>query len=184
MKDFYIKFNDEEEVIDTEKLRSFIDTVIELNDVLSHLNFLYDSVVVEAIATFGGITLEELANETLIREKFEQVRLFIEKNYPDRKPIDIEIDDDSEHSEKKVTILTTISGVIKRTLVDFRFATMKEIEKVVNLVAKLNSFGLAPFSFGSKEKDEEFGTAENWRDLLELLMNHARSGYKIQRYKF
>ncbi|HSA34097.1 MAG TPA: DNA topoisomerase (ATP-hydrolyzing) subunit B [bacterium] len=169
------------------KLRSFIKKLVVLNDNLTRTEFLYDSAVVEAVASIGGIEEADFKTEKTLSDKFEKVRAFIERDYPDRLPVRMEFEENERYNELKLKIFTTHSGVEKQTLIDYRYIKNSEIILIGRLCGEVAAFGAAPYTVtvSDKEKgtEEVRGVYPRWRDLLKATLDHAREGQKIQRYK-
>ncbi len=171
----------DEPLVDDE-LKIFIKKMIELNDNLSRTEFIYDSTIVEAVASIGGITSDDLKNETVINEKFEQIKGFIEINYPERLPVTMSLEDDMAHSQFKMKIQTTINGVEKQSMIDFRYVTSSDIERISKTKNDIMHFGNAPYTFKIKDSADS-KPCRSWRSLLSTVVETAKEGQKIQRYK-
>lgn len=182
-KDVTLHFaNDSGPALSEGALQSFVKKTVTLNDYLNKTDFVYDSSVVEAIASIGGIKNEDLKDRKVLEDKFEEIKKYIAEAHPHKLPVRLEIEDDPAHSQFKMKITTTINGVEKTSLIDFRYINSSEIEHINKLRNDMVKCGSAPYSFTIAEKEgkEEH---KSWRELLHALLEHAKEGHKIQRYK-
>lgn len=178
-----LQLSDGSEIKD-EALKSFIKDLVALNDNLLRTDFMYDSFVVEAIASVGGITKEDLSSRENINIVFEKIKTWIEVHAPSRLPLTMEVIEDQEHSAYKMNIMTTIHSVIKETLVDFRYITANEIKIIYDLKQTVQKYGKDSYLLKHFVKEETVAKEiEGWRTLLETIIEQAKSGQKIQRYK-
>jgi len=169
------------------KLRSFVKKLVALNDNLTRTEFLYDSVVVEAVAAIGDIEEADFKSDKILGEKFARIRAFIEQNSPERLPVRMELEENERYNEFKLKVFTSHSGIEKMTRIDYRYIKNSEIQLISRLRNEIAAFGSSPYilSVMRKEtgKEEVLGTFTRWRDLLKTVLDHAREGQKIQRYK-
>ncbi|HOW51854.1 MAG TPA: DNA topoisomerase (ATP-hydrolyzing) subunit B [bacterium] len=169
------------------KLRSFIKKLVVLNDNLVRTEFIYDSAVVEAVASIGGVDESDFKTEKTLTTKFEKIREFIERDHPDRLPVRMELEENERYNEFRMKVFTTHSGTEKLTMIDYRYIKNSEILLIGRLRSEIDSFGALPYTETvidkEKEKEEVKGVYERWRDLLRATLDHAREGQKIQRYK-
>ena len=69
------------------ELKTFIEMLVDLNDNLTKTEFIYDSAVIESIASSCRFVIEDFKSETVLWEKWEMLRKKLEENYPDRKSV-------------------------------------------------------------------------------------------------
>ncbi len=173
--------------IEEGKLRSFVKKLVALNDNLTRTEFLYDAAVVEAVAAIGGIEESDFKTAAALEAKFAKIRAFIEAQYPERTPVRMELEENQRYNEFKLIVFTSHSGIEKTTRIDYRYIKNSEIHLIGKLRNEIASFGEPPYTLvasgGEKEKPETLGVFEQWRNLLKAVLDHAREGQKIQRYK-
>ncbi len=174
---------DNGEELEGDNLKNYIKSLVALNDNLLKTDFMYDSYVVEAIAAIG-ITKENFSSRENVNEIFEKIKSWMEIHAPSRLPVSIEVTEDSEHSTYKMNVLTTINSVTKETMVDFRYITANEIKIIHNLKEAVQKYGEDKYTLTYLEKDETVTTEiDGWKNLLETILEQAKAGQKIQRYK-
>ncbi len=174
------------ETFEGEELNEFIKLMVDLNDNLGRTEFLYDSAIVEAIATVGGIAKEDLKSEGVLRQKFEEIEAFIKKHHPDRLPLRFDIESDGSHEEETyltMNIITMINGVEKYSTIDLRYLQSSEIIHINKLKTALLERGTGPYVLSVEGKEESDEELADWRSLLHHVLDLAREGQKIQRYK-
>lgn len=181
--DLYIKVNDTDTEIKDKEFKTFLNNLVKLRDSLNRTDYVYDSVVVEAIARIGGIGDEDLKELSVAEEKFRLIKEYIEKEHPERLPVSVDIKEDPEHSEYELLIKTHIRGVEKLTPINFRYTSASEIKMINRLFGILKEAGEGPYEIMTKEGDSSSETVNSWKILLNKVLAKARAAYKIQRYK-
>jgi len=184
-KEVSLMFSGKDDSLLEDGMKMFVNKLVTLNDNLARTEFLYDSTVVEAIASIGGLSADSLKSEPEINVVFEKVKKYVESNYPDRMPVSMEILDDPEHDDLKMKVMTTINGVTKESVIDLKYINSSEIQHINELKRDVDAYGNAPFTLTFTKKDgSNFDeSADNWRMLLGNVLLHAKEGQKIQRYK-
>ncbi|MFO7735879.1 MAG: DNA topoisomerase (ATP-hydrolyzing) subunit B [bacterium] len=181
--DIYIKTGDTGNEIKDKDFKVFLNNLVKLRDSLNRTDYVYDSVVVEAIAKIGGINDEDLRELSIAEEKYRLIKEYIEKEHPERLPVNVDIKEDPEHSEYELMIKTHIRGVEKLTPINFRYTSASEIKMINRLFGILKEAGEGPYEIMTKEDDSSSETVNSWKILLNRVLAKARSAYKIQRYK-
>ncbi len=181
--DIYIKTGDTGNEIKDKDFKAFLNNLVKLRDSLNRTDYVYDSVVVEAIAKIGGINDEDLRELSIAEEKYRLIKEYIEKEHPERLPVNVDIKEDPEHSEYELMIKTHIRGVEKLTPINFRYTSASEIKMINRLFGILKEAGEGPYEIMTKEDDSSSETVNSWKILLNRVLAKARSAYKIQRYK-
>jgi len=172
-----------DKVLSGKDFKKFIEMLVELNDNLTKTEFIYDSSVVEAIAATTRFNVDDFKSETVLWEKWESIKTYLETNHPIKAPFRMELEENTRYAgEFKMKIHTTVNGVDKVTMVDYKYVNNSEIKLINSLKEKILAAGCCDYVLKNTTKDEEL-TVSGWRNLLNEVLIIAREGQKIQRYK-
>ncbi len=172
-----------EKILIEKELKKFVESLIDLNDNLSRTEFIYDSAVVESLATCCDITTEDFKSESVLWEKWELIKGHLEKNFPHKAPFNMELEENTRYAgEHKMKIYTTQNGVPKITMIDYKYINNSEIKLIERIKKSINGIGDSGYILKSASKEEEMNIS-GWRELFATIMGIAREGQKIQRYK-
>lgn len=164
-------------------LKKFVDILVDLNDNLSRVEFIYDSAVVEAVSETVKFKIDDFKTETTLWSKWELIKSNLEANFPQKAPFRMELEENQRYpGEFRMKVYTTNNGVDKVTNIDYKFINNSEIMLINSLKEKVSSMGCCEFTLINKSKDEETKIS-GWRNLLSEVLSIAREGQKIQRYK-
>ncbi|HNW82354.1 MAG TPA: DNA gyrase subunit B, partial [bacterium] len=166
-----------------EALQKFVEILVDLNDNLSKIEFIYDSAVVESIADTTKFIVDDFKSETNLWSKWELIKTHLETNFPSKAPFRMELEENQRYQgEFKMKIFTTNNGVEKVTSIDYKYLNNSEIVLINSFKAKIAEMGCCEFTLINKSKDEELKIS-GWKPLLMEVLSIAREGQKIQRYK-
>ncbi len=164
-------------------LKKLIETIIELNANLAKTDFIYDSAVVEAVSSIEEFSLDEFKSESTLWERWEMIKKELEINHPERAPFRMELEENLRYEgEFKMKIYTTINGVNKTSLIDYKYFNNSEIKLIRKLKQKVLEIPCCSYTIVNTSKEEETNV-KGWREMLEAILNISREGLKIQRYK-
>ena len=164
-------------------LKKLIETIIELNANLAKTDFIYDSAVVEAVSSIEEFSLDEFKSESTLWERWEMIKKELEINHPERAPFRMELEETLRYEgEFKMKIYTTINGVNKTSLIDYKYFNNSEIKLIRKLKQKVLEIPCCSYTIVNTSKEEETNV-KGWREMLEAILNISREGLKIQRYK-
>ena len=165
------------------ELKKFVENIIELNANLAKTEFIYDSAVVEAISSIEEFTIEEFKSESVLWERWGLIKKELEINHPERAPFRMELEENTRYEgEFKMKIHTTINGVDKSSLIDYKYFNNSEIKLIRKLKQKVLEIPCCVYTVANTGKEEEY-EVKGWREMLECILNISREGLKIQRYK-
>ncbi|HNZ52710.1 MAG TPA: DNA topoisomerase (ATP-hydrolyzing) subunit B [bacterium] len=172
-----------DKVLSGKDFKKFVEMLVELNDNLTKTEFIYDSSVVEAIAATTRFNVDDFKSETALWEKWETIRTYLETNHPIKAPFRMELEENTRYAgEFKMKIHTTVNGVDKVTMVDYKYVNNSEIKLINSLKEKILEAGCCDYVLKNTTRDEEL-TVSGWKNLLNEILVIAREGQKIQRYK-
>ncbi len=172
-----------DKTLEGSELRKFAGLLIDLNDYLTRTEFIYDSAVVESVASSCTVTTEDFKSEELLWEKWDLIRDHLEKNHPERAPFNMELEENTRYEgEFKMKILSTVNGISKSTLIDYKYINNSEIKLIAKLKQKIEDAGSSEYILINTSKNEEM-KIQGWKDLFTTILAIAKEGQKIQRYK-
>ena len=164
-------------------LRKFVENIIELNANLAKTEFIYDSAVVEAISSIEEFSIEEFKSENTLWKRWEMIRKELEINHPERAPFRMELEENLRYEgEFKMKIHTTINGVDKSSLIDYKYFNNSEIRLIRKLKQKVLEVPCCSYKVVNTGKEEAY-QVKGWREMLDCILNISKDGLKIQRYK-
>jgi DNA gyrase subunit B len=165
------------------ELKKLVETVIELNANLAKTEFIYDSSVVEAISSIEEFSVDEFKSESKLWERWGMIKKELEISHPERAPFRMELEENTRYEgEFKMKIHTTINGVNKTSLIDYKYFNNSEIKLIRKLKQRVLEIPCCSYIVKNTAKDEDHET-KGWREMLEAVLSISREGLKIQRYK-
>lgn len=166
-----------------EELKKMVETIIELNANLAKTEFIYDSAVVEAISSINEFSVDEFKSESTLWERWEMIKKELEVNHPERAPFRMELEENLRYEgEFKMKIHSTINGVNKTSLIDYKYFNNSEIQLIRKLKQKVLEIPCCKYVVTNTNKEENT-EVKGWKEMLETILNISREGLKIQRYK-
>ncbi len=159
------------------QLSDMMQTIVQYNDLLDSFVMRADERVIDAIVHLGWTqeTLSQSLNDSLNLLKGTLA------GYPE--PIVIEsadIQDDLEHSSKRVVLTTRQNGLARVTTLDTAFFKSSDVNLLMSYFQKWQSVGKAPYLVKVKDDVKSF---DNVLALKAHVMECGKSGIYIQRYK-
>jgi DNA gyrase subunit B len=140
-----------------------------------------DDRLVEAAALGAGMTVEDLAPDTIDREEIERrIQGYLQAAYPDTLPVEFSWERDEEHSLWRPTLRSFQSGVVKTLVCDRDLLESPEYRRFLHFARQTEQAGATPFRLVHQNREEEVPTA---RHLLKRLLAIGGRGQYIQRYK-
>ncbi|MGH7844855.1 MAG: DNA topoisomerase (ATP-hydrolyzing) subunit B [Candidatus Binatia bacterium] len=136
--------------------------------------------VIEALLLaedFGEATLKD--QKAL--EKFSaDLASYINLAAPDEAPLACSLEEDPEHNCFKLVCSTRSNGSGLQTVIDREFLTSPEFKELRRLFTELMNPGYPPYSVENGDHKRQLGSL---RELLEHILETAKKGQDIQRYK-
>ncbi|MCX7959897.1 MAG: DNA gyrase subunit B, partial [Deltaproteobacteria bacterium] len=152
----------------------------QLSRALRRIDRRKDRFVIEA---FIRKVIEEgdIFSDQLILESFcNEISADIVNRVRERAPVSFVIEEDFEHSSKKVKFITKYFGAGRETLVDKNYTMQPEFEHLKNLYSQVFAFGRPPYTVFYKQKSFELASFE---DVYEAVIQETKKGQQITRYK-
>jgi len=137
-------------------------------------------VVTSFLAEDSSVTPELLADAPGLRSAMKNLESRVIENSPDLLPVSFRYVDDAEHGGEKVYISCRLNGSASETLIDREMLELPEFLALRRMLVDLSSLGQAPFVI---ENGENEVPAANVEEVHSLIMEAARKGLDVQRYK-
>jgi len=104
----------------------------------------------------------------------------LKDRYPELKDFRVEMDDDSAYDAKKLVYTTVLNGFDHTTVIDIDFLNSPEFEELRKIHLEGLKIGKAPYIVTKHEVEKQFS---NFHDVKEYILDDAKKGQDIQRYK-
>ena len=141
-----------------------------------------DERVVEAAVWAGGPRQADLQDAEALRSRVAPaVEQSLAALHPDALPVQWTVEPEPEHGGHRLVALTRRSGVALRTELDAEQLASADFVRLLELAARVQAIGRAPYRIlGDAEEQGEYAGATQ---LLARVLERARKGLTIQRYK-
>ncbi len=159
------------EKIEGSELRSFLMSLDELAAISRRLERrVRDPRVVEVLTEVALPidTKADLQNEANVNLVAERLRLT---------KLEVVVEREEEHSAWMIGYKDPTNAT---RYINTEFMTMPEFRRLRALVKQVSRYNKPPFTM---VKDTQRGAIQNWRDLLETVMNEGKREVTVQRYK-
>jgi DNA gyrase subunit B len=121
-----------------------------------------------------------LGDRAGLEEVARQAEAYLGAAAPHLTPVTVTLEDDPEHAVSRVVAGARSNGATVRTVIDTGFCMSPECDELRRLAAVLRSAGEPPFMITSGDRRVE---AETTKQVAEHLLEQARKGLEVQRYK-
>jgi len=140
-----------------------------------------DPRVVDALVRGAHITPEVLRDGDALKGAVENTGEFLEKHYPEVLPVEGALRTDSEQGGYYVVLTTRHNGAPVETKVNQKLVDSPEFNELRALHERMRVLGAAPYA-AQPDKGERtlYDTVD---ELVQALLDGARKGQTIQRYK-
>ena len=140
-----------------------------------------DPRIVDAVVMTETLDHKALAGaQKKLDASLDAVAEYIGARYPDMGDFTLDIEDDKEHSAKRVVYASTLNGFQRKTAIDTDFLNSAEFGELRSLNADFVKVGKPPFTIGH---DGDVAEVENLKDVMDYVLTEGRKGQEIQRYK-
>jgi DNA gyrase subunit B len=136
--------------------------------------------VIAGIARQAGMDVSALADESRLRQIMAAAQTYVQVAAPDIMPVSFTLEEDREHACHAIVASTRANGSMHRHLFDREFCQTPEFEEVRRLSRELAAAGDPPFTLGEGAAAVEL---PNIQQVVARIMDQARKGLEIQRYK-
>jgi DNA gyrase subunit B len=155
-----------------------------------------DARIVAAVLRSSGLGKNELRDEKRVAGAIPRIQSWIEKRYPDIRPVVITVGLEVEHGSATLSISPRPGSSVRPVTLDWSLVDSAEYEELYSIEQDIRSIGPAPYFArevdrkdvadaptrlsGSDAKDVEIDDAEGLWDFID---QRGRKGTAIQRYK-
>jgi DNA gyrase subunit B len=141
---------------------------------------LRDRSAIAAAAAETTLDAASLGDAAALAAAAEKVRAAFEQASPALAPASVLISDDAEHGGKRVTIRGRLNGANIDTTIDRELLESPEFVRLRQLMVDLAVLGESPYRVTVGDEDHVVSSLPAVHDVL---MNGARKGLDVQRYK-
>jgi DNA gyrase subunit B len=136
--------------------------------------------IVEALLLEPGFNEETLKDEKLLQSLESRLASYVNLAAPDQAPLSCILGEDAEHNCFKLICSTRANGSGLQTVIDREFLTSPEFKEIKKIFGELSNLGLPPYSV---ENGDHQARLRSLSQLLDYIMEGAKKGQTIQRYK-
>ena len=168
--------------LEGDALRQLCAQILRLRGLLARMNKRRDSRLIEAMvaADFDAASLNAMATDEGRQKRTGALENFLRTYYPTALPLQLELQDDPEHKSHVLRAVSRNDGSPRYSDFDAGFFTGPEYAEVRKGFAELEVHGGAPRTLRLGDKEIELGRMV---ELADLILEEARRGLIIQRYK-
>lgn len=160
-------------------LRQLCLQVLAYQRLLRRLDARRDSRLIEAMLHVGDGALLTSTGQDLA-QRVSSIEAYLKAFYPSALPIEVQVDADQEHTSGRMRITSRVQGNARDSVFDTAFFTGADFTEVNKLHQALRAFGEGPFTL---VVDEARTTLPRLTDVTATILDEARKGLTIQRYK-
>ncbi len=180
INDATIKASDSDRLLSGEEMKNWLLYTSQLSKAFKKIDRRKDRFIIESFLK-RILSDGEIFSDQLIFESFcEEIVTEITNRVRERAPISFIIEDDFEHSSKKVRFHSRYFGANRETLIDKNYTMQPEFDHLANLYRQVFSFGKPPYIVYYKQRSFELASFE---DVYEAVLQEAKKGQQITRYK-
>jgi DNA gyrase subunit B len=139
--------------------------------------------IVDAILSATDLSAADLKQEKELKNIVSSLDEYIKENYPQLSPFEPAIERDEEHDCYRLSVRSVLAGVPKLTIIDLEFLEANIFVRLKGLAGELKSLGGAPYVLRKVGSDDDLSNLPTLEGTLDRLMELARKGIGLQRYK-
>jgi DNA gyrase subunit B len=136
--------------------------------------------VIEALLLAEDFSEATLKDKSALEKFSSDLTSYINLAAPDEAPLACSLDEDPEHGCFKLVCSTRSNGSGLQTIIDREFITSPEFKELKRLFADLVTPGYPPYSVENGDYKKQLPSL---KELLEHILETAKKGQDIQRYK-
>jgi DNA gyrase subunit B len=152
---------------------------------LSKIDRRADARIVAAVLRATGLGKNELRDEARVADAIPKIQAWIEKKYPDIRPVVITPGHEVEHGSATLSILPRPGSHVRPVTIDWSLVESAEYEELYSIEQDVRSIGPSPYF--ARELDKKGEAKDVELEDTEALWDHiderGRKGTSIQRYK-
>ncbi|MEW5803815.1 MAG: DNA topoisomerase (ATP-hydrolyzing) subunit B [bacterium] len=169
-------------VFENERLETLIDKINKFENLVSKLkNKNYPEEILRFLVMEKDLQKELFKDAVILKDKLNQMKESFYSHFPTKISVDYQIAFDEEHGCYKIHFIlrSKKSGISKEQSIDSEFIFSPEIKELNSLFHQIE-LGLPPYDI---KKSSETHEAHSFRELIDTLLDFAKKGVSIQRYK-
>jgi len=171
-----------ENIFENERLENLIDKVIKFENLILKLkNKNNYEEILRFLVLEKDFQKELLKDAGILNDKLNQMKERFCSLFPTKVSLDHQIEFDEEHGCYKIifSLMSKKSGASREQSVDSEFLFSPEIKELNSLFHQID-LGLPPYII---KKSSDSHEAHSFRELTDTLLDFAKKGVAIQRYK-
>ena len=169
-------------VLTGDELIALMEKVNRYREWIAPLDRKTDIRIVDALLSTADLSLEHLKNEGLVTTALRQMESYLQQHSPQIFPFAFELGHDEEHDCVSVSARTIFNGRQRLTFVNHDLLDSNMFKRLKSLADELRALGGAPYHL-RKLDGEIICELPTMEASLDQLMELARKGHSIQRYK-
>ncbi len=180
MTDAGIKAGNSDRLLSGKEMKNWLLCTSQLTKALRKIDRRKDRYVIESFIR-RMLDGDDIFSDQLTLESFcNEIASGIVEKARERAPVSFTIEEDFEHSSKKVKFITKYFGASRETLIDKNYTVQPEFEHLKNLYRQVFSFGKPPYTVFYKQRSFEL---QSFEDVYEAVIQETKKGQQITRYK-
>lgn len=180
MNDASIRATDSDRLISGEEMKAWLIETSRLSKALRKIDRRRDRYVVEGFIAKITDSADVFQDQILLENICKDLVEYVSKRARERCPVIYQIEEDFEHSSKKVVLSSRYFGAKRDTVLDTDYVVQPEFEHLKNLYRHVFSLGRPPYVVYYKQREIELNSYE---DVYEAVIAEAKKGQHITRYK-
>jgi DNA gyrase subunit B len=174
---------DGQKVISGDQLKTTMESIIKYRKWIAPFARKMDVRIVDAILSATDLSAADLKQEKELKNIVSSLDEYIKENYPQLSPFEPAIERDEEHDCYRLSVRSVLAGVPKLTIIDLEFLEANIFVRLKGLAGELKSLGGAPYVLRKVGSDDDLSNLPTLEGTLDRLMELARKGIGLQRYK-
>ncbi|MEM6733191.1 MAG: DNA gyrase subunit B, partial [Myxococcota bacterium] len=165
--------------IEGEALKELCINVRQYVELLERIDNRRDRRVYEAVLDTPDLDADVLRGGN-VQGAADAIRAYLETHHPQATPIEVDVEDDREHSAKRIRVGLRRMGTAREVLVDVQFFESADYKQLLRRHAAVQVAGPGPYLISY---DEDAVEVQRLEDAVERILEDAAKGLDIQRYK-
>ncbi|MCL2013093.1 MAG: DNA topoisomerase (ATP-hydrolyzing) subunit B [Cystobacterineae bacterium] len=163
-----------------EALKLLLKKILLFQTRLEKFARLSDVRLADALFQGSQWTAQTLREEAAVWNEIDKLKNYLALCFPEESSFKVEVQEDLEHSSKKLVLSLERNGSAKSFILDNAKVASAEFNDLAVLANAWEVLGARPFRFKIGEAEK---TANNVQELLQQVLDDAQKGLSIQRYK-
>jgi DNA gyrase subunit B len=166
--------------ISGEALEALVRRFMRVTELIRHMSRRYNPEILEAMTVLPPLREEQLTDPAQLQEWFSGLELQLNKDLPTGTRYDVEINRGPDGGFQSAVVVKRMHGLLHPTTFPLLFFVSSEYEAIKTLATELADL-LHPGAY--VRKGERRQAIDSLKQAVDWLMDEARRGQTIQRYK-